>query len=81
MRIFLNTDTNAIKAHHAMPLQLTATSERPTVNFSLKGRLTNTYHLGEWVAFSADGLVGCMAFSVDRWVKDIFTCWLAVWHS
>jgi hypothetical protein len=71
MRIFLNTDTNAIKAHHAMPLQLIATSERPTINFSLRGRLTVTYLLGEWVAFSADGLGGCMAFSAG---------WLSVWH-
>jgi hypothetical protein len=75
----LNTDT---KFHHAMPLQLTATSERPTVNFSLKGRLTVTYLLGEWVAFSADGLSGCVSFSAG-WLAGWLSFsagWLALWH-
>jgi hypothetical protein len=67
---------------NAMPLQLIATSERPRVNFSVKGRLTVTYLLGEWVAFSADGLSGCMAFSAGGLggCMAFSAGWLAVWH-
>ncbi len=71
-------------------MQLIATSERTTNNISLKGRLPVTYLLGEWVAFSDNGLSGCVVGWLVCWLAVIFSwlagCvafsagWLAVWH-